>query len=51
MLGPVILARSNVIEQDLRTVKKESGLPRAIHPQSAWRMLQGIETVNMIRKG
>ena len=48
---------NNVIEQDHRSVKKRVWLAKGcpIHPvcgtfQSAWRTLQGIETVNMIRK-
>ena len=43
---------NNIIEQDHRTVKRRvrpmQGF-RAFH--SAWRTLQGIETINMIRKG
>src|SRR5260370_28740836 len=43
---------NNVIEQDHRIVKKRVWLAKrysSIH--SAWRTLQGIETVHMIRKG
>ena len=43
---------NNVVEQDHRTIKRRvramQGF-RAFH--SAWRTIQGIETVNMIRKG
>ena len=43
---------NNVIEQDHRTVKKRVWLAKGDGSfQSAWRTLQGIETVNMIRKG
>ena len=43
---------NNVIEQDHRTVKKRVRLAKGYGSfQSAWRTLQGIETVNMIRKG
>ena len=43
---------NNVIEQDHQTVKSEFGWPRGYGSfQSAWRRLQGIEAVNMIRKG
>jgi len=42
----------NIVEQDHRAVKRRvramQGF-RAFH--SAWRTLQGIETMNMIRKG
>jgi IS6 family transposase len=42
----------NVIEQDHRTVKKRVWLAKGYGSfQSAWRTLQGIEAVNMIRKG
>jgi transposase-like protein len=42
----------NVIEQDHRTVKKRVWLAKGYGSfQSAWRTLQGIETVHMIRKG
>ena len=42
---------NNVIEQDHRTVKKRVWLAKGYGSfQSAWRTLQGIETVNMIRK-
>ena len=43
---------NNVIEQDHRTVKKRVWLAKGYGSfPSAWRTLQGIETVNMIRKG
>ena len=43
---------NNVIEQDHRTVKKRVWLAKGYGSfQSAWRTLQGIEIVNMIRKG
>ena len=43
---------NNVIEQDHRTVKKRVWLAKGYGSfQSAWRTLQGIETVQMIRKG
>jgi transposase, IS6 family len=43
---------NNLIEQDHRTVKKRVWLAKGYGSfQSAWRTLQGIETVNMIRKG
>jgi IS6 family transposase len=43
---------NNVIEQDHRTVKKRVWLAKGYGSfQSAWRTVQGIETVNMIRKG
>jgi len=43
---------NNVIEQDHRTVKKRVWSAKGYGSfQSAWRTLQGIETVNMIRKG
>ena len=43
---------NNVIEQDHRTVKKRVWLAKGyLSFQSAWRTLQGIEAVNMIRKG
>ncbi len=43
---------NNVIEQDHRTVKKRVWLAKGYGSfRSAWRTLQGIETVNMIRKG
>jgi transposase-like protein len=42
---------NNVIEQDHRTVKKRVWLAKGYGSfQSAWRTLQGIETVAMIRK-
>src|SRR5271155_5720912 len=43
---------NNVIEQDHRTVKKRVWLAKGHGSfQSAWRTIQGIETVHMIRKG
>jgi IS6 family transposase len=44
---------NNVIEQNHRTVKKRVWLAKAYGTfhQSAWRTLQGIETVKMIQKG
>jgi IS6 family transposase len=43
---------NNVIEQDHRMVKKRVWLAKGYGTfQSAWRTLQGIEAVNMIRKG
>jgi transposase, IS6 family len=43
---------NNVIEQDHRVVKKRVWLAKGYGSfQSAWRTLQGIETVHMIRKG
>src|SRR5437879_7538228 len=43
---------NNVIEQDHRTVKKRVWLAKGYGSfQSAWRTLQGIEIVHMIRKG
>jgi len=43
---------NNVIEQGHRTVKKRVWLAKGYGSfQSAWRTLQGIEAVNMIRKG
>ena len=43
---------NNLIEQDHRTVKKRVWLAKGYGSfQSAWRTLQGIETVHMIRKG
>jgi IS6 family transposase len=43
---------NNVIEQDHRTVKKRTWLAKGYNSfQSAWRTLEGIEAVNMIRKG
>jgi len=41
-----------VIEQDHRLVKKRVWLAKGYCSfQSAWRTLQGIETLHMIRKG
>lgn len=43
---------NNVIEQDHRIVKKRAWLAKGYNTfQSAWRTIEGIETVNMIRKG
>ena len=43
---------NNVIEQDHRTVKKRVWLAKGYGSfQSAWRTLQGIETIHMMRKG
>ena len=43
---------NNVIEQDHRSVKKRVWLAKGYGSfLSAWRTLQGVETVNMIRKG
>ena len=43
---------NNVIEQDHRTVKKRVWLAKGYGSFiTAWRTLQGIEAVNMIRKG
>jgi transposase-like protein len=43
---------NNVIEQDHRNVKKRAWLAKGYNTfQSACRTLEGIETVNMIRKG
>jgi IS6 family transposase len=43
---------NSVIEQDHRTVKKRVWLAKGYgSSQSAWRTLQGIETVDMIRTG
>ena len=43
---------NNVVEQDHRTVKKRVWLARGYGSfQSAWRTLQGIETMHMINKG
>ena len=43
---------NNLIEQDHRAVKKRVWLAKGYGSfQSAWRTVQGIETVNMIRKG
>jgi transposase, IS6 family len=40
------------IEQDHRTVKKRTWLAKGYNTfQSAWRTIEGIETVSMIRKG
>ena len=43
---------NNAIEQDHRTVKKRVWLAKGYGSfQSAWRTIQGIETVHIIRKG
>lgn len=43
---------NNMVEQDHRTVKKRLRLAKGYHSfQSAWRTLQGIETMHMINKG
>ena len=43
---------NNVVEQDHRTVKKRTWLAKGYGSfASAWRTLQGIEAINMIRKG
>jgi transposase-like protein len=43
---------NNVIEQDHRLVKKRTWLAKGYGSfRSAWRTLEGIETLNMIRKG
>ena len=43
---------NNVVEQDHRTVKKRMWLAKGYGSfPTAWRTLQGIEAVNMIRKG
>ena len=43
---------NNVIEQDHRTVKKRVWLAKGYGSfQTAWRTIQGIETLHMIRKG
>ena len=44
--------QDNVVEQDHRTVKKRVWLAKGYGSfATAWRTLQGIEAVNMIRKG
>ena len=43
---------NNVVEQDHRFVKKRVWLAKGYGSfQSAWRTLQGIEAMNMVRKG
>ena len=43
---------NNIVEQDHRVVKKRVWLAKGYGSfPSAWRTLQGIEAVNMIRKG
>ena len=43
---------NNIVEQDHRTVKKRIWLAKGYGSfQSAWRTLQGIETMHMINKG
>ncbi|HTT22865.1 MAG TPA: DDE-type integrase/transposase/recombinase, partial [Candidatus Sulfotelmatobacter sp.] len=56
LLGRVALRQckylNNVIEQDHRTVKKRVWLAKGYGSfQTAWRTIQGIETLHMIRKG
>jgi IS6 family transposase len=43
---------NNILEQDHRAVKKRTWLAKGYGSfQSAWRTLEGIETMHMIRKG
>jgi transposase-like protein len=43
---------NTIVEQDHRTVKNVSGWLKDTAPfKSAWRTLQGIETMHMINKG
>jgi len=43
---------NNVVEQDHRAIKRRVRASQGFRSfHSAWRTLQGIETVNMIRKG
>ena len=43
---------NNVVEQDHRTVKKRTWLAKGYGSYAtAWRTLQGIEALSMIRKG
>src|SRR3954471_18080142 len=43
---------NNVVEQDHRAIKRRVRASQGFRSfQSAWRTIQGIETVNMIRKG
>jgi len=43
---------NNIVEQDHRTVKKRVWLAKGYGSfESAWRTLQGIETMHMINKG
>jgi transposase-like protein len=43
---------NNVVEQDHRTVKKRTWLAKGYGSfHSAWRTLEDIETISMIRKG
>jgi transposase-like protein len=43
---------NNIVEQDHRTAKKRTWLVKGYGSfLSAWRTLEGIETMNMIRKG
>jgi transposase, IS6 family len=43
---------NNVVEQDHRAIKRRVRAMQGFRSfDSAWRMIQGIETVNMIRKG
>jgi transposase, IS6 family len=43
---------NNVVEQDHRAIKRRVRASQGFRSfQAAWRTVQGIETVNMIRKG
>ena len=43
---------NNVVEQDHRAIKRRMRASQGFRSfDSAWRTIQGIETVNMIRKG
>jgi transposase-like protein len=43
---------NNVVEQDHRAIKRRVRVMQGFRSfHSAWRTIQGIETVNMIRKG
>ena len=43
---------NNVVEQDHRAIKRRVRASQGFRSfHSAWRTIQGIETVNMIRKG
>ena len=49
---PPVQVLNNIVEQDHRTVKKRVWLAKGYGSfQSAWRTFQGIEAMNMIRKG
>ena len=51
-LSPTPVHLNNVVEQDYRVSKKRVWLARGYQSFStAWRTLQGIEAVHMIRKG